>query len=419
MAERVNTTTKEGIAAASRLTPEQTQAALARSQAAAQRAQTRIGQTATKVLGQDTGVLTSEERRDLGYMIEAGGFAPVSEGNPWATPAGGGQPPVGGGGGTAPIVPETFTSSDGKVWSTAEGRDAWEIRLADQKLAEAQTKRERTAASAMLQSWLSTFFDPEMDRDTINALMSFVNGQVQEDVPADAIMLNIRSQPFYKQRFAANEELRKKGLAELTPAEYLQAEQSYSRTLRTAGLSELANRNTFNKLLSGEVSDLELQDRITNVYSRIDNADTALQGELGKFFNVGLSKSDLAAALLTGSEGAASLKRKVAMAEIGAEFTPRGMTSAIGVEELVNLGVTREEARRGAEYAKTGTERLTELASIYGAQTTGIQGELEAEAFKGLESQRRKRLVEQERASFAGSSGMGTPSLGRSQAGAI
>lgn len=395
-----------------------TQAALARTQAAAQRAQTRIGQIATTTLGRDTGVLTGAERADLGYMIEAGGFAPVSAGNPWATPSGGGQPPVGGGG-TTPIVPETFTSSDGKVWSTAEGRDAWEIRLADQKLAEAQTKRERTAASAMLQSWLSTFFDPEMDRDTINALMSFVNGQVQEDVPADAIMLNIRSQPFYKQRFAANEELRKKGLAELTPAEYLQAEQSYSRTLRTAGLGELANRNTFNKLLGGEVSDLELQDRITNVYSRIDNADTALQGELGKFFNIGLSKSDLAAALLTGAEGAASLKRKIAMAEIGAEFTPRGMTSAIGVEELVNLGVTREEARRGAEYAKTGTERLTELASIYGAQTTGIQGELEAEAFKGLESQRRKRLVEQERASFAGSSGMGTPSLGRSQAGAI
>lgn len=418
MAERVNTTTKEGIAAASRLTPEQTQAALARSQAAAQRAQTRIGQTATKVLGQDIGVLTSEERRDLGYMIEAGGFAPVSEGNPWATPAGGGQPPVGGSG-TAPIVPETFTSSDGRAWSTAEARDSWEMRLADQKLEEAKVKRERTAASAMLQSWLSTFFDPEADRDTINALMSFVNGQIQDDVPADAIMLNIRSQPFYKQRFAANEELRKKGLPELTPEEYLRAEQAYSATLRMSGLGQLANRNTFDKLLSGEVSNVELQDRITNVYSRIDNADTALQQELGKFFNVGLSKSDLAAALLTGTEGAASLKRKVAMAEIGAEFTPRGLTSAIGAEELVNLGVTREEARRGAEYAKTGTERLTELASIYGAQTTGIQGELEAEAFKGLESQRRKRLVEQERASFAGSSGMGAPSLGRSQAGAI
>lgn len=312
-----------------------------------------------------------------------------------------------------------YRASDGKVFYTPGARDAYELQLSEQKISDAALQRERKAASSMLESWLGTFFDPTADKSTIDALMSFVNGQITEDVPPEAIMLNIRNQPFYQQRFSANAELRKKGLAELTPEEYLLAERTYSRTLAAANLGELSNRATFNKLIAGEVSDLELQDRITNVYDRINNADTALQDELGKFFNVGLSKSDLAAALLTGSEGAASLKRKVTMAEIGSEFTPRGMTSALGVEELANLGVTREQARQGAEYASRGTRVLTDLAGIYGASATGLQAELEAEAFKGLESQRRKQLIETERASFAGTSGTGTPSLGRSSAGAI
>lgn len=291
--------------------------------------------------------------------------------------------------------------------------------------ADLAAEKEKRQASAYLKSWLSTFFDPTNDADTISALMSFVDQQITEDVPTEAIMLNMRGQKFYQQRFSANAELAKKGLAELTPAEYLQAERSYSQILTNAGLGQLSNRTNFNKLIGGEVSTVELQDRVTNVYDRINNADTALQDELGKFFNMGLGKSDLAAALLTGTEGATSLKRKISMAEIGAEFTPRGLQSTLGISELANLGVTREQARQGAEYIRQGAPRLAQLAGIYSPEAaspefaTQIMGELEAEAFKGLESQRRKMLTGREKAAFSGQTGTGTPSLTRSSAGAI
>lgn len=311
--------------------------------------------------------------------------------------------------GTAPL------DSGSKALADAMNADlAWR-----QQQAAAEAARYKVSAKASLRSWLETFFDSSTDSSMINSLMSFVEGQISEDIPTEAIMLNIRSQPFYQQRFSANAELRKKGLAELSPEEYLSAERTYSSLLTTSGLSTLSNRTTFNKLISGEVSATELQDRITNVYDRINNADTALQGELNKFFDMGLGKSDLAAALLTGSEGANTLKRKITMAEIGAEFTPRGLTSQLGVEELANLGVTRDTARRGAEYAATGMRNLTDLANIYGAQTSGLQAELEKEAFAGLESKRRKQLTEAERAAFSGQSGTGSPSFGRSSAGSI
>lgn len=332
----------------------------------------------------------------------------------------------------------TYVASDGTVFPDAASmaryeealatRDAAKIAAesnesiarANQALEKEKQQREARAARASLESWLGTFFDPTADANMIKDLMTFVDQQITEDIPAEAIMLNIRGQKFYQDRFAGNAALQKKGLAELTPAEYLAAERSYSEILRQSGLERLATRQNFSSFIGGEVSAVELQDRVTNVYGRIMNADTALRKELQALkANTNITDSDLAESLLMGKEGANVLKRKIAMAEIGAEFTPRGITSALGAEELVNLGVTREQARAGAEFTRMGTERLGVLSDVYSVSRTGLQAELETEAFKGLESQRRKKLTEMEKSAFAGSAGTGTPSLGRTPAGAI
>lgn len=286
--------------------------------------------------------------------------------------------------------------------------------------AAAQAEKQKVEARAGLQAWLNTFFDPVRDADTISSLMGFVNQQITDDVPVEAIMLNVRQQPFYKERFKGNEGLRAAGLSEMSPAEYLAAERQYGEILTSANLSALGRRDIFASLIGGQVSAVELQDRVVNVYDRIKNADTDLRNEMQRLNQLGnLTAADFAEALLTGKEGAASLKRKIANAEISTEFTVRGLTSALGSQELANLGVSREQARQGAEYTKTGTERLTTLADIYNQQAAGIQGELETEAFKGLASQRRKRLVGSEQASFAGRSGTAAPSLGSSTIGNI
>lgn len=280
--------------------------------------------------------------------------------------------------------------------------------------------RDQIQAKAIVGDWLSTFFDPVRDADTIKKMNAFLDGQILEDLPAEAIMLNIRQQDFYKQRFKGNEGLRAAGLAELDPADYLRAERMYSDILNNSGLSNLARRDTFSSLIGGQVSAAELEDRVTNVYLRIQNADQPLKDEMRRLNQLGnLTSADFAEALLTGREGAALLRRKIATAEVSTEFTQRGISSAIGAEELARMGINREQARAGAEYAATGTERLTSLADIYNVNAEGIQSELESEAFKGLASQRRRRLVGSERAAFAGSSGTASPSLGSSTIGAI
>lgn len=309
--------------------------------------------------------------------------------------------------------------SDGTVRQAGLSEEGFAAQQAGLQ-AEAAAAANRRSAKASLESWLATFFDPTKDADTIRQMMAFVNQQIETDVPVEAIELKIREQPFYQQRFKGNEGLRAAGLAEMSPAEYLAAERQYSELLAQANLGNLARRDVFSSLIGGQVSAVELQDRVVNVYDRIKNADQALKDEMQRLNQLGnITAADYAESLLLGKEGAASLKRKIAQAEISTEFTGRGIQSALGVGELERLGVTRQQAAAGAEYAKTGTQRLQDLAAIYGAQPTDIQTELEKEAFTGLASQRRKQLTGQERAAFAGGAGTGTPSLGRSTLGAI
>jgi hypothetical protein len=277
----------------------------------------------------------------------------------------------------------------------------------------AATERRRTAARDELRLWLSTFF--EEGSAEYQAAKTYIDQQVALDNTPDAVFLSIRGEKFYQIRFKGNEGRRAAGLAEYSPAEYLQAENAYSEALRRFGLERLATRDTFGNLIGGMVSPDELAERVTTVYDRIQNADAPLRAELQRLkTTANLTDQDLAETLLLGKEGAASLQRKIAQAEIRAEATTRGLTSRLGDVELERRGITRAQAAAGFEQVATELQPLERLSQIYERQAptpaADLQTELEQEALLGQTSQRRRRLAMQEAAMFAGSAGT-TPTL--------
>jgi hypothetical protein len=245
--------------------------------------------------------------------------------------------------------------------------------------------------------------------------------------------LALRDTESYKNRFRGNEGRRAMGLAAYNEAEYLSAENTYSELLRSSGLDSIANRKTFASLIGGAVSLAETQDRIQNVFNRIDNADENLKQQLGRYFNqygVGdpaKQRQDIAAAILGGPETAQTLQRQLQRAELrtGAQMAGVGVTEE-KVEQLQkqfeSLGVSNVYGNATAGFKELSEVKpITEiLAERYRTQTEGLEEELEQEAFFGLQSQRRKKLQEKERATFAGSSGTTQVSLAsRSAAGQI
>jgi len=296
----------------------------------------------------------------------------------------------------------------------------------------AQTQREAVNARAIFASIFQQYFNRPGDDRFVTDLTKFVEDSISKGYTADTISALLPQTEAYKERFKGNKGRLEAGLAAYSPAEYLQAEDTYAEILNRFNLGGLATRDQFADLISNRKSASEVADLVQNVYFRIQNADPALREQLNALkVGNGLKDSDLAQALLSGKDGAQVLKQKIAGAEVGTEAVARKL-SPIRAQEIANLGITREQARTGFEAIAQTQPTYQKLSDIYDRsaapqteeealqRSARVQEELEKEQFQGLRSEQRARFAQQEQAAFMGSSG--TQGLGlrrRSQRGLI
>lgn len=266
----------------------------------------------------------------------------------------------------------------------------------------------------------------------LGSLVPVVRTFMQQGLSDDEAVIQLRQTPEYKQRFLGNEGRRAKGLFAYSEKQYLEAEQTYRDLLSQSSLETLATADTFAKLIGGAVSPAETQDRIQNVFTRIDNADAQLREQIGGYLtgygisDPNIQRTQLASALLMGGTSAQDLVRNIEKAQIKTAALTSGV--AIGEENISNLQKQLETAKTYDVYG-TSKKAFGELAQtmptaeklsqIYGDQTPGLSEELQQEAFFGLQSQRRKKLQEKEKATFGGQAGTSTVSLAQQTSGAI
>jgi hypothetical protein len=287
----------------------------------------------------------------------------------------------------------------------------------------AQQQAERVSAYAILEDTFRSW--------GLSELVPTIKGFLQQNLSPGEATLKLKETSVWKERFKGNEGRLAKGLAIYQPDEYLRAEETYSNILRANNLSGLANRDTFTKLISGAVSAVEVQDRINLVFNKIDTAGEDVKSELGRYFSQfnindpGYQRLQLAEALLSGEDTAKVLEMNVRKAQLRA-----GATAArydLEEERVTALERLLNEAGVSNAYAagQAGFQALSRiqpqaeiLSQRYQMDQVG-ETELEKEAFLGLESEKRKRLVEQEKATFAGGAGTTQVSLAQSVAGQL
>jgi hypothetical protein len=243
--------------------------------------------------------------------------------------------------------------------------------------------------------------------------------------------LELEKAPEFRTRFVGNEGRIAKGLQAYKPGEYLQAEEAYANLLRSNNLTALANKTTFDKLIGGAVSPTEAQDRINLVFNKIDTAPQDVKNELGRYFSsfgVGdsnVQRTQIAEAILSGEDPAMKLEMNVRKAQLRAGATAAGLAPT--EERLAAIERLTAEAGISNAYVagQQGFQTLSRiepftqtLAQRFG-EASVAEEELTKESFLGLESQRRKRLKEQEQALFGGSAGITQASLATSPAGQI
>lgn len=229
---------------------------------------------------------------------------------------------------------------------------------------------------------------------------------IQNGYSADTISLLLQDTAEYKTRFAGNTARAKAGLAVLSPADYLATEASYRQVMASAGLppSFYDTPSDFATWIGGDVSPTEIKSRVDLATAATTAADPYLKQQLSAFY--GVDDAHLTAYFLDQTKALPLLQKQSAAAQFGAEAARRGLLSdPTRMMDYVNQGFSQSQASQGFQQVAEELPNLQALAARFG--TTFSQGEEEQSVFgTGADSMdKKKSLVNQERAQFSGSSG--------------
>ena len=235
------------------------------------------------------------------------------------------------------------------------------------------------------------------------------------------ITLELQKTDEYAQRFRANQERIKKGLAVLSPAEYIATEDAYRQTLRAYGLRQFDTDAYVTKFIENDVSPSELSARVVAAVQRVQNADPVVATTLRDYYNV--SEANMLGYILDPATTLPQIERQITSAEITAAAAAQGLQPGRQVaEQLAMQGVTKDVAQKGYATIADILPTAEKLSSIYGdTMDTYGRAEAEQEVFGSLASAERKRraLAERETSQFAGKAGTSRASLTSQKSGLI
>jgi len=311
---------------------------------------------------------------------------------------------VNSGSSTGSTTKTTYTAPDGRIFTDLGAYNAYIAQIA------AEDKRRKG------QSAFDLLFS-EFDRYGMGALLNDVKNFIVEGLSRDELVLKLRATPAYEKRFAANA--------------YIGLEDQYQSIMRQYGLpqsyyarGDMGRQEGFEKFIAGDVSPVELEDRIQTAQNRVTNAPKQVRDALNQFYGAELGNGDILAYVLDPEKALSQIKRKVTAAEIGGGAAMAGL--GVGrerAEELGMFGVTSEQARQGYQSIAEFLPSATKLGDIYSKAGMGPynQAVAEQEVF-GITgaadaASKRKKLAQLETAQFSGTTGAAQGALGRERAG--
>jgi len=286
-------------------------------------------------------------------------------------------------------------------------------------MTEAQKTEERRSAFNILRM--------EFEQYGLGSLVTDIEGLLMNNTPPSEFGLRLRGTKAYQDRFKGNEARISAGLSALSPAEYVALEDQYQTIMRNAGLpssyytkDKTGRQPGFEKFIGGDVSALELEDRISTAQKRVINSNPEVTSALKQFYP-DITDGDILAYTLDPSKGLEDIKRKVTRAEIGGAALQSGLTTNLArAEELQKYGVDKAAATAGYSTIGAGLQRGSQLAAIY-EESPYTQATAEEEIFNipgaAKAREKRQKITGLEKAAFGGQTGITSGALARDRAG--
>jgi hypothetical protein len=320
--------------------------------------------------------------------------------------------------------------SDGTTKVLSQGTKAADAAKAAATAALAAQQAAAAEAAKKLQAGQSayTLLFEQFSQYGLGGLVEPLKNLITEGLSPAEFTLRLRDTDAYKKRFAANQARINKGLRALSEAEYIGLEDQYQNIMSRYGLpatyytrGDMGRQEGFEKFIGGDVSPVELEDRIQLAQNRILNAAPQIKSALTEYYGDEISNGDILAYALDPEKALENIKRKVTAAEIGGGAMRAGLgVGKMRAEELQRYGVTGETAQQGFGTIASGLERGRQLSNIY-QQPTYTQEVAETEVFALPDAEKarrqRRKLGQLETATFSGSTGITGGALNRERAG--
>ncbi len=195
-----------------------------------------------------------------------------------------------------------------------------------------------------------------------------------------------------------------------TIADFIKTEAAMGDVLREAGLGDLATQDFLGTVIGKGNSVLDVGNLISKVFDTIDNAPKSLRTTLDTYFPY-VDRTSLAKALLTGTEGAAALQKKVQGISVLSAAGSQGISTDLATaSDIAARGVDYGQALEGFGQVKD-LQRAGTLASMQGE--TFSQKEAIGLTFEQSQSAKEKaeRIKATEIGKFQGSAGLSASAL--------
>lgn len=205
-----------------------------------------------------------------------------------------------------------------------------------------QTKQQKIAEQNRVISSLQNAFESY----GLGSLYDDIEKWARQDYDADAVLLELRKTPAYKDRFPAMEALAQKGRG-ISEGEYIEFERNATRLEREYGLPDgMLGKDSVTTLLTNEVSARELENRVVLASNATQTVPQAMRTQFQEFYGVG--QGGLAAYFLDPEKAMPLLERQYAASNIAGQAMIQGVDTTRDIaEELYEAGVDQEGARRG------------------------------------------------------------------------
>ena len=238
----------------------------------------------------------------------------------------------------------------------------------------------------------------------LGSLATFINKRIMEDASEESVLLELYEQPEYKVRFPGMASLRGKKRT-ITEKEYMDIEKQMTQTARFFDLPQgfYDNPEDFGKLIGGEVSAKEYQDRLQVGQDLARSMSPGARAQLQEFYNVG--EGGVTAYVLDPERALALIQKQAKAAQFVGFGREKGFKlEGINAAQAEQLAGTEAYAKLSAQQLQTALGQAAQLRQTQ-SRLTGIEGETydESQALKAvIEGSPEAILASQQRAQREG-----------------